>query len=528
MLSVEQGLNRPEYRDRALIEVVDRAGRAECTYTYGQIRDLRNRLAERLDHPPGTVVGLVAGNTPDWVVADLALLARDLVEVPVPLAFSAEQAESLLRGTAVCLVDEQGEARVRAWGLAEGRELVRIAQDFTGEAAPPAHRADPVVDRAGAADDVVKVIHTSGTTGVPKGVRIRRAGIEALLDALAEVLPTGIFDRYLSLVPFSLLIEQIAAVYQPIRVGGTLVLLPRDAALLGTAGSRAEEALEWLRGTRATAAVLPPAVVSVLDKAAANAGDDPVRTLFAATTPPFLLAGGAPVDPSALERLGALGIDVYEGYGLSENSSVVSWNRPSENAPGTVGRPLPHCEVRIGPEDELLVRSASLFAGYTVEDPTSRPLDEDGWLHTGDRASIDEHGRIRILGRLKNMIITSHGRNVSPEWVEGRLRSCPRVRDCVVFGDGLEHLVVVVLADPGATPDARWADAVRDEVSDFAARALAETDRPERVLVVADDAALRARYFTVTGRPRRDLLFTELVAPELLALASADNSGERR
>ncbi|MBF9066752.1 AMP-binding protein [Streptacidiphilus fuscans] len=532
MRSVEAGLNNPEWQDRVLVEVADPTdGRVVSSRTYGEIRAARDRFAARLRRwvAPGTPVGLVAGNTPEWVVADLALLTAEAVEVPVPLAFSAEQAGSLLAGTAVCLVDEQGARRLVEWGLDAGRVLLHISDDVadggSGENTDGGADTDADADAhivgeplQGRAADVVKIIHTSGTTGAPKGVLIRRSGIEALQESLHGMLPTGALDRYLSMVPFSLLIEQVAAVYMPITVGGTLRLLAPEAALLGTAGSRVEDALQWLRVMGLSAAVLPPVVVSALAKVAGQAvaaGREPVQELFGSATAPLLMAGGAPVATEALESLAALGIEVLEGYGLSENTSVVAWNRPGDVVPGTVGRPLPHCEVRIGEDSELLVKSASLFAGYTVEDPTSRPLDDDGWLHTGDRAELDPDGRLRILGRLKNMIITGFGRNISPEWVEGRLRSCPAVREAVVFGDGLEHLVALVLTD-GTLSD----DQVHAEVAAYSAQALAETDQPSRTIVLRDEPALRARYFTVTGRPRRDLLFSEQVQPHL-ALAAA-------
>jgi long-chain acyl-CoA synthetase len=511
--TVEAGLADPRNQDRPLVEVVGRNGVPTRTFTYHQIRTARGRLASQLRSllDQGSAVGLVAGNTPEWLVADLALLAGAFVEVPVPLAFSAEQAGALLAGTSVCLVDDLGARRLDEWGLPGRRRVIHIPLEDPGDGAEVRDDGDPAEAVGDAAHDrIVKIIHTSGTTGVPKGVRIRRRGLEALLDSLFEVIPDGAFRRYLSLVPLSLLIEQVAAAYLPIHAGGTVVMLPADEPLLGTAGSRAENALGWLRRVRPTASVLPPAVVSALDKAVAQLSGDPVPALFGGAAAPFLMAGGAPVDAAALRRLTAAGIDVFEGYGLSENSSVVTWNRPGDNQPGSVGRPLSHCEVDLAADGELLVRSTSLFAGYTVEDPTSRPVDDHGWLHTGDRADIDATGRVRILGRLKNVLITSHGRNVSPEWVEGRLRSCPDVRDCVVFGDGLEHLVALVLAEVGADPVS-----VREQLLRFAEKFLAETDRPERVFVVDDQPGLRARYFTVTGRPLRDLIFSELVLPRL-------------
>nr|WP_254697836.1 AMP-binding protein [Frankia sp. Cppng1_Ct_nod] len=225
---------------------------------------------------------------------------------------------------------------------------------------------------------------------------------------------------------------------------------------------------------------------------------------------PFLMAGGAPVDVNALLRLDRAGLRVHEGYGLSENSSVVSWNTPDYWRPGTVGRPLPHCSVTLSDDGELLVKSSSLFAGYTVEDPTSRPVDEDGWLHTGDRAEIDSDGYIRILGRLKNMIITGHGRNVSPEWVEGRLRTCSAVVDAVVFGEGMEYLTAVLVTADG---DTSTISAAERQAYDYAEQQLAETDRPERFIVIPDGQEFREHYFTVTGRPKRELIFDEIVRP---------------
>ncbi|MGP3770652.1 AMP-binding protein [Streptomyces sp. SDT5-1] len=501
-------LAAPANRSRVLVERLTADGTPPETYTYAQMHawsDLvRGELRAR-NVPAGSRVGLVAGNGPEWVAADLALLAEGLVEVPVPLAFSAEQAASLLRGVDVCLADAAGAARLEEWGLDGSAAVIRV-EPTGGEV--PDHEGDlnePVSD----ADRIIKVIHTSGTTGAPKGVKIRSAGLFALLESLDTVCPQGIFERYLSLVPFSLLIEQVTAVYLPIVRGGRMVLLPESVSLLGTAGSRADDALRWLRAGRPTAAVLPPAVVSALDKAVRGSGAD-ADTVFGAGRRPFLMAGGAPVDAAALLRLDAAGLRIHEGYGLSENSSVVSWNTTDHWRPGTVGRPLPHCEVRLSDGGELLVRSTSLFAGYTVEDPTSRPVDEDGWLHTGDRAEIDPDGSIRILGRLKNVIITGHGRNVSPEWVEGRLRTCPSVVDAVLFGEGMEYLTaVLVTSDAAAAADG---EVVR-QARAYAAEHLAETDRPEHFIALPDETSLRERYFTVTGRPRRDLILAELVTP---------------
>lgn len=503
MRAIRDGLCAEAFQHRVLVECLAEDGSVAQALTYRHVRTwaghIRQALAGR-GLRSGALIGLVAGNTPAWVAADLALLSGRFVEVPVPLAFSAEQARSMLRDAHACLADEAGARKLSAWGLAGSIPVIPVFgypdECADGSGSLP---AEPAEDR------IVKIVHTSGTTGAPKGVKIRRDALDALTSSISAVTPAGTYDRYLSMVPFSLLIEQVAAIYMPIRSGGRVVLLPESAALLGTAGSRASDVSAWLRTGRPTAAVLPPAAVSALRKAVADAGSDLSAVL--GTTRPFLMAGGAPVSESDLRWLDAAGLRVHEGYGLSENSSVVAWNTPGNWRPGTAGKPLAHCAVRLSLQGELLVKSSSLFAGYTDEDPTCRPVDAAGWLHTGDRAEIDDDGFIRILGRLKNTIITSHGRNVSPEWVESRLRTCPAVVDAIVFGDGLEHLVAVLIA-----AGRRDADDARQQARDFAAEHLAETDRPESFIVVTDSENFRDCYFTVTGRPRRDRIFADIVA----------------
>ncbi|MEZ0092833.1 AMP-binding protein [Streptacidiphilus sp. EB129] len=511
MQAVKRNLSAPELQDRVLIEQLAADGTVAETFTYARVRAWSGVIGQALRErgvSPGSTVGLVAANGPEWVAADLALLLGGYVEVPVPLAFSGEQAASLLREVRVCLADRAGVRKLEEWGLAGSIAIIPVTADEAPAAGTRDEQQEFLPDDA--EDRIIKVIHTSGTTGVPKGVKIRANALGALLDSLESISPAGVYERYLSLVPFSLLIEQVTAVYLPILGGGRMVLLPGSAALLGTAGSRAGDVLTWLRAGRPTAAVLPPAAVSALDKAVRSPGTG-ADEIFGAGRRPFLMAGGAPVDVDALLRLDAAGLRVHEGYGLSENSSVVSWNTPGNWRPGTVGRPLPHCRVRLSEEGELLVKSTSLFAGYTVEDPTSRPVDDQGWLHTGDRAEIDDDGYIRILGRLKNVIITGHGRNVSPEWVEGRLRTCPAVVDAVVFGEGMEYLTAVLVT----STDASSFDSVRHQAREYAAQHLAETDRPEQFVVLLDDHGVRERYFTVTGRPRRDLIFDEFIRPAL-------------
>lgn len=503
---VEQRLAGLAADGRTLVEALDRTGRPVGVLSYadgvGAARVLAGRLRLAETRP---VVGVLAGNTAEFVVADLALLLSGAVEVPVPLAFSAEQAASLLPEATICLVDEAGRQRLAEWGaervLPAGCRVVPVAlPDLVAEAAEgaPPWPDDPWRDEQA----ICKVVHTSGTTAHPKGVRIRGAGLDALLRSLDRVMPAGAYTRYLSLVPFSLLIEQVAAIYLVICHGGTVVLLPPDEPLVGTSSFAAGAVLRYTPAARPTALVATPALAEELadraDRVAAR-GRPVARELFGRDEPPLICCGGAPVEPGTLHRLDRHGLTVYEGYGLSENSSTVSWNRPGHRRIGTVGQPLDHVEVRLADDGELLVRSSSLFAGYTGTDPSACLVDPDGWLHTGDLAEIEETGHIRIVGRKKNVIVTSAGRNVAPEWVEAQYATLPFVRAGAVVGDGMQTLHGLFLVADG-TDEAT----ARRDLAALGAQRLSAVERVTAACVLPAGDDLYGRYFTVTGRPRRD------------------------
>lgn len=503
---LEQFLGAQRNNRATMVEVLADDGSLARSYSYGDLARAAGALAAALGgrSETGTRVGLLCANSPEWVVADLALLACGVVEIPVPLAFTAVQAAGMLASADICIVDAAGRRRLEEWAgtkvLPFGCKVVFADVDELLAADRLRARFDPQP----LSDGVCKIVHTSGTTSQPKGVLIRRRGLDALLESLEQHVPAGTFERYLSLVPFSLLIEQVAGVYMVARAGGTIVLLPPSAPLLGTAAGAAGFALPHVRAARPSALVVPPVMVESFASALAEHRDAATTAarctlLFGRPTPAFLACGGAPVAPEILASLEANGIAVYEGYGLSENSSVVAWNTPRERRIGSVGRPLAHVEVRLADDGELLVSSTSLFAGYTIDDPSACAVDNDGWLHTGDYARIDDDGYLHILGRKKNVIITSAGRNVSPEWTEAPYKTLDSVADAVVFGDGLNSLHGLFVIDRAHSLSSAAA-----QIAELGRAQLSEIERVHHAHIVHSSDELHANYFTVTGRPIRD------------------------
>lgn len=396
-------------------------------------------------------VGIVMGNSADWVVADLACLVFGYTTLPLPLGFSRYQAEFLAEQCDAFLVDAAGQTTLRdKWALDTRALDIIVVNAATGIGLPA---VEPPAGRGEAW--VCKVIHTSGTTSRPKGVKQSLRGLDIMLRSLLERVPAPHHHHYLSLVPMSLLIEQVTAVYLPLLSGGTVRFLPRGTPLIGEPGCDLSSLLDSVRACNATAMTVPPAMLEVIEaRIARDTGLlEHLRNHVHITT------GGAPVDARRLQRLQDKGLSVYEGYGLSENGSVICVSTPQARRIGSVGRPLAHVQVRINDQQHIEITSPSLFLGYSWVDPSACTVSNDGWLDTGDIGRLDDEGYLYISGRAKNLLCLPNGRNVSPEPAELAFRAQPGVTDAVLLLDS-HHVLTVVLAvgndfDPLATR--QWA-----------------------------------------------------------------------
>jgi long-subunit acyl-CoA synthetase (AMP-forming) len=216
----------------------------------------------------------------------------------------------------------------------------------------------------------------------------------------------------------------------------------------------------------------------------------------------YVGVGGATIVESLLARAEQAGLPVYQGWGLSECASAVTFNKLGANRVGTVGRPLSHVEVRRAGDGELLVSGRSLFAGYVGE-----PLRAEGaWYATGDLGELDADGYVRITGRKKTLIINSFGRNVSPEWVESQLTGRSELSQVAVFGDGRPFLVGVVVPAPHTSREAltRAIDETNRELPDYA--------RVARWVVAETPFAVANDQLSVLGKLRRENIWRDYSA----------------
>jgi len=443
---------------------------------------LAGGVAARAAHLPERV-GLLAPNGIAWLAADLGLVAAGRTVVPLPGFFTDLQLRHIAADAGLSAVLTATETTARAIGLG-----LRV-EPIEGASAPL--RPEPCV-RGG------RVVYTSGSTAAPKGVRFGQAQIDAVCAGLLQALKLDGRDRTLSLLPFSLLLEAIAALYLPILAGGRSTI---GDDLLGlppaTAAARLVAATEQ---ARPTALVLVPELLRLWLGALAASGRSAPGSLR------FVAVGGAMLPPALAGAAERLGIPVLEGYGLTECGSVVALNRPGRRRAGTVGRALPGCRIEIV-DGEVTVRAPGAMLGYlgSPDRPPGTPV------HTGDLGELDADGYLRVLGRRDSLLVLANGRNVSPEWLEGLIACDSRVARAVVIGQGLAGAVALLEAAHGELPSA-------SELCRLCADAPAPV-RPAAVLPLAAGELARLGLLTANGRPRRPAIHTRFRAAAEAALA---------
>jgi len=500
---------------------------------------------------PGDRVLLVAENRPEWVIADLAVMMAGAIAVPAYTTNTPSDHAYLLAdaGVSAALVSNQ---RLADRLFAAIREVggVRLVVSMDGINRPDGINApilgwqdalaqgdgesDPAIRLA--RDDLACFIYTSGTGGSPKGVMLSHGNVLAnVASATAALEQLGLEDEvFLSFLPLSHAYEHTAGLFLPIAVDAQIyyaegietlstnliesrptimACVPRfyevmRQRILNTAarqkGIRARlfhKAVEL--GSRAYER---PGSLSLgerlLDRLLDRLVRDKVKARFGGRIK-ALVSGGAPLNYEVGLFFKALGLPIFQGYGQTECSPVVSVNLPQKVKLHTVGPPLPGIEVRIADDGEILIRGDSVMQGYwRDEEATARTL-KDGWLHTGDVGLIDDDGYIQITDRKRDLIVNSGGDNVAPQRVEGVLLLEPEIGQVIVYGDRRPHLVALIVPDAdfvksfarerGVAPDP---EALARE-PDFR-RAIGEAvRRANRNLSVIE----RVRHFEIEPRP---------------------------
>ncbi|MCU7917333.1 MAG: AMP-binding protein [Candidatus Thiodiazotropha sp. (ex Epidulcina cf. delphinae)] len=399
-----------------------------------------NELSVQLEALQVGVLALDLDNGPAWALLDLAATKAGICLVPIPPFFSSRQVEHCLSQAGVDLILTDCPERM-LHRLADLQSDPAVSMELCGT------EINALRTRYGARripQQAVKLTFTSGTTAEPKGVMLAWRQIEAVVTSLADAVEVVYQDRHLCLMPLSILLENVAGLYVPLWCGATAALPSLgETGLLGAAGLDAQRMMSSLQAYEATTAIFTP---QMLQGAVEFLERD--QGFYARLR--FVAVGGATVSRRLLARAERVGLPVFEGYGLSEAASVTCLNRPGCMRPGSVGKPLPHLQLRIAEDGEVLIKNDH-FLGYLGETQAAIP---QGWWHTGDIGHLDDEGFLYLRGRRRHLFITAHGRNVSPEWVERELVLEPAIAQAALFGEARPWNLAVIVPAAGSSTTA--------------------------------------------------------------------------
>ncbi len=461
--------------------------------TYADLNQKINILVNDLGRHHLHSVALLADNGPAWCIADLACLQAELMLVPIPHFFSARQVAHLINSAGIdAILTQQAEPLQQLLTALGVDHDVAASLSIAGQSLELIRLHLPKTQRP---DACAKVTFTSGSTGEAKGVCLQADVMHTVSHALAQITGANSNDRHLALLPYATLLENIGGIYAPLLSGATIVSPSlADVGLSGSSTLDVQRFVSMLVASQATTCIMIPQMLHAL-VVAIEAGAPQPHTLR------FIAVGGAPVSAQLLQRADALGLPVYEGYGLSEASSVVAVNSPLHHKPGSVGKVLPHAEVRFADDGEILVKGG-LFSGYLNDTPFT-----SAYWPTGDIGHIDDEGFLYLSGRKKHIFITAFGRNVSPEWVERELTMEPVIAQCCLFGEARPFNVAIIVArnlgDMKVTAQMvqQAVDAANRQLPDYASIS---------AWILADEAfSIANGLWTGTGRARRQHIFKQ-------------------
>jgi len=467
--------------------------------TYRKLAEMVDAVAagmQQIGIKKGDRIAIISYNRPEWAISDLATLKIGGIVIPIyntpghPMPVSAIRYIINDSQTRLLFIENNDLYSVVKDAIKDMPSVEKIVLFDAEESSSEAYLQFDDLKKFGekleaeiiSPDDIATIVYTSGTTGEPKGVMLTHRNIVS--NAFAAIKHCGFTqdDSVLSYLPLAHMLERTCDYYCVLFAGGcigyaermetaakdadqirpTFVLaVPRaiekvyavatkkveessplrkgllNAALknLNELANRKYRGLKVPIGLKIRCGILNKLVASKFQKLCGGR----IR---------LIVSGGAPLNRQIAKVFYILGFNIVEGYGLTETSPVVACNTVDDNCLGTVGRPLPEVEVRIGNDSEILVRGPNVMKGYyNKPDETAKAIDKGGWFHTGDQGTFDNKGHLKITGRIKEIIVTSGGKNIAPAPTEAKISMSSFVDQVMLFGDQKKYCVALVVPD---------------------------------------------------------------------------------
>ena len=561
---------------------------------YAELNAFVNKVAKSLKTlgiQKGDTTGIFSHNRPEWAIVDLAILKLGGIVVPIyptlPLPsvryilndskmkiLFVENAElftvidSIQNETPnlkeIILFDDSGISTERKY--INFKEMKKIDTGTAGD------------DESISGSDAATVVYTSGTTGEPKGVILTHDNIVSNVFSIVKRCKVTHEDRTVSYLPLSHMFERTSGYYGMLFTGATIayaknistvaldVATIRPTVLLAVPRvieKAYDEAVKKIEGSSFFKKALVSSAIRNLNEYA-NMKYKGIRVPFwlgvkyrfyntlvaskfrniAGGRLRIIASGGAPLDQKLGKILHILGLNVLEGYGLTETSPIVSCHTLDNKRLGTVGKPLDGVEVSMGEHDEILVKGPNVMRGYLNKpEETARVIDSAGWFHTGDQGQFDDDGNLIITGRIKELIVTSYGKNIASAPIEAMMTKSRYIAQSVLYGDKKKHIVALIVPDregigsyakernipfdtyPGLLEKSEIKDLIREEIEE-ATVDLSSYEKVKAFAVIPEEFTVENGLLTPTLKLRRNKI-AERYQKEIHALYDQTEGKEK-
>ncbi len=476
---------------------------------------------ENLKLPPQSCIAILSKNCAHWIIADLAIWMAGHISVPLYPTLNSESIEYVLNhcGAKLLIAGKLDEWGLQKIGVPKDTQVVSFPfwqnedtsswKNFIKDATPKQnnHQSKP--------EEISTIIYTSGTTGKPKGAVHTFQSLSAHARLAIELIDLRHNDRFFSYLPLSHVAERLLVELGSLYCGGTVSF----AESIESFKKNIKEVRPtiflavpriWLKFQQGVLHKMPKEKLAfvlsipilnsfVKKKINKEMGLDQVR---------FSFCGAAAISKDLLVWFDKLGIQIHEVYGMTENFGITSFNLPGKVKFGTVGSVWPNTKVMISSEGEILAKSEANMMGYYKEPiQTAEMIDEQGWLHSGDKGELGEDGYLRITGRIKDLFKTTKGKYVSPTQLEEFFTTCNLVEQVCVLGSGLSQpIALVILSDLGKKAEHGHIQKNISELLKFVNQKVDAHERLDHIVILKDEWSVENGILTPTLKIKRNVV----------------------
>ncbi len=492
------------------------------TWTYGQAGEEARKIAagiKALNLPEKSNIALLSKNCAHWIIADLAIMMTGHISVPLYATLTAPSIRQILEhsGSKAIVIGKLDEYAAQQQGIPSsviriGIEAYNVKENQSWEKILQSQKPLAETYHWGK-DDLMTIMYTSGTTGMPKGVMHTAGNFDWVVSAAINELGLPLHPRVFSYLPISHIAERMGIEMYGIYSGGefsfaeTLETFPKNLfetqpntffAVPRIWAKFREKILEKMPQKKLSTLLSIPIINSIVKKS--------IRKKLGLGQATHIYSGAAPISIDLLNWFNSIGIEIFQAIGMTEDCIYSHFNRHGKNKIGTVGLPFKNCKVKIASDGELRLKSDSNMKGYYKEPGlTAEAFDEEGYLKTGDKGEIDSEGYLTIVGRIKDQFKTDKGKYVAPAPIEMRLLANTDIEQVCVVGMGIpQPIALTVLSAAGkAKPKQELIQSLSASLNEINAE-LESYEKLEKAVIMQSDWSITNGLMTPTLKVKRN------------------------